>query len=1368
MKKEKFDLVLFFLLSFILWQGKGFSAVADDAVSSDFDVTGGVLVAYHGTGGDVVIPGNLGIVEIASSAFKNNMAITSVSIPEGVVAIDDSVFQACGNLHSLAIPASVTIIGEGSFTQCENLTDVFVNWADPTSDVTISGSVADVFSGSSHLANLYVPADPSDVIDTYTNNSDWADLFANIVAQTTNVTAVVLDKSVVYTSVGLTVQLTDTILPANSISRNVTWSSSDKNVATVSTKGLVTAVGNGTATISVTSTMDNSKTANCTVKITDFEVDDNHVLIGYHGAGGDVVIPDTLGISKIGDNVFSNNTAITSVTIPASVTSLGTGVFIWCNNLTAINADASNTNYSSVDGVLYSKDGKTLIDYPSGRNSLFIIPDAVTAISDSAFYSGQLNAVVIPVSVATIGDEAFAYCGYLKDINVYWSLESPEVVLVSDNAFDEVTTSGCGLHVPTGLTDRYKTDSVWGKFSTIDEQTDPTAVSLDKTETYLYIKRSFQLNATVEPANASEKNITWTSNSMIATVSSTGLVTAGSTVGTATIFATVKGTSIAASCTVHVDSTDFEVDDNHVLIAYLGVGGDVIIPDTLGISEIGQDVFANNATILSVTVPDAVKAIGGNAFGSCSNLTEINIGGGNPNYTSYEGVLYNKDLTTLIAYPAGKTDDSFSIVNSVSTIDNGAFINCNHLTSIIIPNSVKSIGDQAFSGCSHLTSLLIPNLVESIGKSAFSGCSSLPAIAIPNSVTSMGDNTFGWGCDHLTDMYVYWETPLNLSGTSGMFSGINISACTLHVPSGTQTDYAGADVWKDFHSMVVDVIGVSLDTTETGLSINETKQLTATISPDDATNPNISWSSSDGAIATVSASGLVTAINRGTATITVTTEDGGKTAACVVHALNIDADLDTLTVSQGTLTPAFSPSVTQYVASVSNGTPSVTLSATTNDSAATVAGTGMKYLSIGANNFDLVVTAEDGTTTKTYTVVVTRAPLSMSISPSSLNFVVAGEKKSLAITSNINWTVGSNASWLTFSAASGSNNGSVTVTADANPTITQRTATITITGTGVSPLTMTVTQDAADPVLSIAPDSLSFVAPGGQNTFTITTNTDWTIGSSASWLTVSLPSGSGNGTITVSAAANVDTTQRAAVITVSGTGVTKQTMNVTQDAAGIPLVVSDSTSRVGASGKGTFGLNLSIPSDATLTGSFEIHFPSNMTLDEQLTALSSELSGSFSLSYTYEGDNTWLIQINPSALKSSTVSTSYRKIMDIAYVVDDSTSNGNYKATIMNLNFLLNDNSTIKTDLLTVPIIVNRSATAIDPVHHSSFYAYSINNTLRIESANREMITIYSVAGVQLYAALKDAGTIEVPFTSLPGSVYIIKGSVSGTIRVVK
>ncbi len=143
----------------------------------------------------------------------------------------------------------------------------------------------------------------------------------------------------------------------------------------------------------------------------------------------------------------------------------------------------------------------------------------------------------------------------------------------------------------------------------------------------------------------------------------------------------------------------------------------VTIPDS--VTTIGDDAFYGCRSLKSITIPDSVTSIEERAFSDCALLTEINVADKNAMYSSKNGVLFNKDKTTLICYPAGKSDPSYTIPNSVTTIGEWAFCGCESIASVTIPNSVTTIEYRSFSDCESLTSVTIPNSVKRIGALAF-------------------------------------------------------------------------------------------------------------------------------------------------------------------------------------------------------------------------------------------------------------------------------------------------------------------------------------------------------------------------------------------------------------------------------------------------------------------------------------------------------------------------------------------------------------------------------------------------------------------------------------------------------------------------
>ena len=166
----------------------------------------------------------------------------------------------------------------------------------------------------------------------------------------------------------------------------------------------------------------------------------------------------------------------------------------------------------------------------------------------------------------------------------------------------------------------------------------------------------------------------------------------------------------------------------------------ITIPDS--VTRIGKVAFWGCSGLKTITIPSGVTSIGDNPFQKCTSLTTIEVGAENGNYTGFNGVLFNKEKTTLHAYPAGKTRASYTIPDSVTSIEVGAFFGCLRLKSITITDNVTSIGGSAFEDCTSLTSITIPDGVTSIGQRAFDNCTSLTAVTFLGDAPKAGREVF--------------------------------------------------------------------------------------------------------------------------------------------------------------------------------------------------------------------------------------------------------------------------------------------------------------------------------------------------------------------------------------------------------------------------------------------------------------------------------------------------------------------------------------------------------------------------------------------------------------------------------------------------
>lgn len=172
------------------------------------------------------------------------------------------------------------------------------------------------------------------------------------------------------------------------------------------------------------------------------------------------------------------------------------------------------------------------------------------------------------------------------------------------------------------------------------------------------------------------------------------------------------------------------------------------IPST--VTSIGKEAFKNCLSLQSVTVPASVTSIGTNAFLNCASVKQYKVNAGNTAYKAISDCLYNYSGNTLVQYPNGKTETSFTVPAGTKTIADAAFGSNTKLTTVSLPSGLETISDYAFNQCSALSKITLPSTVKTLGSQAFGGCDNLKSITIPANVTTYSGAFYVSGLETVT------------------------------------------------------------------------------------------------------------------------------------------------------------------------------------------------------------------------------------------------------------------------------------------------------------------------------------------------------------------------------------------------------------------------------------------------------------------------------------------------------------------------------------------------------------------------------------------------------------------------------------------
>ena len=560
-------------------------------------------------------------------------------------------------------------------------------------------------------------------------------------------------------------------------STNTTYESSDSNIATVDENGLITAISEGTAVITVhVENTESDKLITVTVNKYDLTLSQSNVELGFldNISNEDLTItnndeddvtskatyessdPDIVTIDENGKLISGTITGTATITVHVDGANDTTFTVEVNDDSTEIPLDNNALNQLyEIGKIKYTSGNKTSltqIDIPiyyRHNDTCY----KITSLAENIFYNcSNLKTVTIPETVTEIGKQAFYNCSSLSTIVI------PEGV----TSIEEGTFRDCSslneVIIPETVTEIGK--QAFYNCSSLPELTIPSGITNIPIDTFngcssLEITLPDNITSVGNNAFSRVKNLTYNCNNY-------------------------DGPWGAYGVTITDDVTSIKESAFNNCSSLRNVN----IPNT--VTEIGSNCFKNCTSLISVTMPNGIEAIQESTFEGCSSLANITIPNSITNFgiksfkncSSLHEITIPDGITTIqestfegcsslsnITIPEGVTEiglnsfkdcsslSAIEIPENVTTIAEGAFYNCSSINEITIPNGVTVIDKDSFRGCTNLSEITIPDTVTEIGKRAFYECKSLAEINIPSSVTKIYYYAFRY-CESLTEVTI--------------------------------------------------------------------------------------------------------------------------------------------------------------------------------------------------------------------------------------------------------------------------------------------------------------------------------------------------------------------------------------------------------------------------------------------------------------------------------------------------------------------------------------------------------------------------------------------------------------------------------------
>ena len=792
------------------------------------------LTKYNGNVSALNIPSTLDghtVVGLGDYLFRGNQSLRMVVVPDTVKTIGNYVFQDCTNLQSVILPDGLESLGYYAFEDCSSLQAIKI----PNGLEVISGNT---FANCKSLTEVVIP---DSITKIGPSTFEYCSKLSNVT----------LSKNLTYigdrafgdcdalVSIHIPKSLEDGGgLNSSSLKyqgafngcdglKNVTF---EEGTTRIASHLFVHCTGLESIEIPNTVTEIEWYAFYYCTNLREIKISNSITMIessAFEGCSSleEVVIPNS--VTEMGESVFDECTKLANVTLSKSLIRMGDRAFGNCDSLTKIEIPKSLTtgaNHNSYDwrahGAFNGCDGLKTVTFEEGT----------TRIAEGLFMNCTgLESIEIPDTVTEVVQYAFYYCTNLREVAIPDSVTS-----IGASAF-----KGCSslvkVELPTSLTKI--ADSGFRDCAELTSIVIPDSVN--DMGTYIFSGCSALQSAVLPKGRIN--------------------VTEG------TFQDCISLTKIELPATV--ENMRAYAFSNCKALADVTMGNAVKV--------IERDAFKNCDSLTSITLPESVTSLGSYCFYSCDSLAEVKFGAG---------------ITEIPSYAFDQCGSLTEIVlpRRLEKINSNAFTNNPLLLSITIPRSVTTISNTAFNYYDDITIYGVAGTYAETYAGTLGAkfvAQEIPAETVTLNKTELTLNRYQSeklyltiAPENFTDTVKWKSSDTNVVtiAEDGKVYAVAAGTATIRVSVGKKSASCTVTVLQP-------VTSISLNKSSLTMSTNDTYTLTATVNPSNANDKSIVWESSDETVATVSQEGLVTAVGKGTASITAKARDGSNVSrSCTV------------------------------------------------------------------------------------------------------------------------------------------------------------------------------------------------------------------------------------------------------------------------------------------------------------------------------------------------------------------------------------------------------------------------------------------------------------------------------------------------------